>query len=396
MTTDKQPIPITLTLHVDAAAAVRAGKAKAGPHTLRLTDSDLAALTDDQRDTLARHVAGERDYAPPLTLHSDPIACADVPTLALLLDTRAAHVVQLAEKNLDREAQAVAFDVWIDGARALALADLVCLEVPPEHHAAWHSRGDYPVSTLTGRGEEVATHKRHESALRHEAAREAEREQDEQAARARRARRAPVLDLLGVIVPELAGLYREGRSRAPDVSRALRGWLRAQTGARGLPMGWRFGGVDDVDPISVPLDRAVRLWTAHGARLVWPDGVTVRVCVGWAYRPALEDEVGDGDDEICEQAAALVLTVGGESVTALVSSDSLPPDLPASDPLAVQRRILAAVRAADHEQAARVARAVVDGPTPDVAAVLAATRHPAVRDAMAQIWQTDELEGRGK
>jgi hypothetical protein len=64
-------------------------------------------------------------------------------------------------------------------------------------------------------------------------------------------------------------------------------------------------------------------------------------------------------------------------------------------PLAVQRRIVEAVRGADDAAARKLALAIVElGPRDAVAVVLAATRHPAIRDAMAQIYQVDKLEER--
>lgn len=63
----------------------------------------------------------------------------------------------------------------------------------------------------------------------------------------------------------------------------------------------------------------------------------------------------------------------------------------------VQRRIVAAVRLASEAQpqlVAAIVDAIVAGPTPELAAVLAATRDPRVRDACAQLWQLDKLEGR--
>ncbi len=78
-----------ITLHVDAAAAVRAGSAVAGPVTLRLTAEDLGTLDDRQRETLARHLERAEGYGESLTRGAPPIGRADVPTLATLLDLRA-------------------------------------------------------------------------------------------------------------------------------------------------------------------------------------------------------------------------------------------------------------------------------------------------------------------
>lgn len=65
--------------------------------------------------------------------------------------------------------------------------------------------------------------------------------------------------------------------------------------------------------------------------------------------------------------------------------------------IAIQRRITTAVREASEAQPANVASIVaqiIAGPTPELAAVLAATRDPRVRDSLAQLWQCDKLEER--
>jgi hypothetical protein len=92
--------PITITLHVDAAEAVRAGHGRAGPAKLLLGEAELAQLTERQRDTLARHVAGEPGWSRPLNRGAPPIGTADVATLATLLDVRHEHMMR--ENHPDR------------------------------------------------------------------------------------------------------------------------------------------------------------------------------------------------------------------------------------------------------------------------------------------------------
>lgn len=63
---------------------------------------------------------------------------------------------------------------------------------------------------------------------------------------------------------------------------------------------------------------------------------------------------------------------------------------------AVQQRIVSAIRAADPDQVAELARGIVaDGPSAAEAAILASTRHPAIRDALAQVQLVDAFLGGG-
>lgn len=98
--------PITITLHVDAALAVRAGHGRAGPAKLLLGPAELELLTERQRDTLARHVAGEPGWSRPLNRGAPPIGTADIATLAHLLDLRSAHMLdRLARKTATQHAE---------------------------------------------------------------------------------------------------------------------------------------------------------------------------------------------------------------------------------------------------------------------------------------------------
>lgn len=83
---------ITLTLTVDAAAAVRLNKSLCGKQILRLDDAALTELSPDQRDTLARHLNQEKLWGDPLTDNADPIGEANFHTLCRLLDERRAFV----------------------------------------------------------------------------------------------------------------------------------------------------------------------------------------------------------------------------------------------------------------------------------------------------------------
>lgn len=97
---------ITLTLYVDAAAAVREGRCLAGPCTVRLAADDIAALDPIQRDALARHLEDDTPrgcdrvrWGDPLTMHAAPIAYADAAQVAALLSCRALAMGEQATRD---------------------------------------------------------------------------------------------------------------------------------------------------------------------------------------------------------------------------------------------------------------------------------------------------------
>lgn len=88
---------ITVTLHVDAAAAVRGGFHEAGAVALRLSAEDLRSLDDDEREVLAKHLDGDEEpdwpsngprWGDPLAMHARPISHADLTVLRALLRWR--------------------------------------------------------------------------------------------------------------------------------------------------------------------------------------------------------------------------------------------------------------------------------------------------------------------
>jgi hypothetical protein len=100
---------ITLTLTIDPATAVRAGKAFCGEVSRVLTEEELGKLTSAQRETLARHLAGEWGfphhhygehprYSDCLTDKAAPISDTSIETLARLLDEREAGVRAVVDK----------------------------------------------------------------------------------------------------------------------------------------------------------------------------------------------------------------------------------------------------------------------------------------------------------
>ena len=88
---------LCVTIYVTPAAAVRAGKTQVGDITMTLSDEDVAALSPEQRDALARHV--EHEYGWSLALHADapPVGEASLDSLRVLLDARIARQAREAE-----------------------------------------------------------------------------------------------------------------------------------------------------------------------------------------------------------------------------------------------------------------------------------------------------------
>lgn len=80
--------PIVITLHVDAATAVRECHSTAGPHRLELFAADVESLTEQQRETLARHIARAPGWGDPLSAGAEPIGHASLEVLRALLDRR--------------------------------------------------------------------------------------------------------------------------------------------------------------------------------------------------------------------------------------------------------------------------------------------------------------------
>lgn len=82
-----------ITLYIDPATAIRAGNAHIGEVNVEITPKLLRKLTEDQRDTLARHIAGEVDWKDRLTKYAPPIAEYRSDVLAGLLDRRRALIL---------------------------------------------------------------------------------------------------------------------------------------------------------------------------------------------------------------------------------------------------------------------------------------------------------------
>lgn len=80
---------IVITLHVDAAAAVRAKHCAAGPQRVELDAETIAAMSDIERETLALHLERRPGWGEPLHVGCEPLAVADVPTVLACLRARA-------------------------------------------------------------------------------------------------------------------------------------------------------------------------------------------------------------------------------------------------------------------------------------------------------------------
>jgi len=93
---------LTITIEIDPATAVRTGHTQIGATQITLTDGDLAVLTADQRDTLARHVARDALYSEPLTSRAKPVGDASIGTLASLLDQRRAYVTAKIREAIEK------------------------------------------------------------------------------------------------------------------------------------------------------------------------------------------------------------------------------------------------------------------------------------------------------
>ena len=122
---------LTVTIHVDPAAAVRAGKTQVGECAITLSECQLALLTDVERETLARHLDKYEKHLEPyyevlgrysgdfslarygdsLDIGADPVPDASINSLKILLSARdrriQEHLLELDERvRLKRESAA--------------------------------------------------------------------------------------------------------------------------------------------------------------------------------------------------------------------------------------------------------------------------------------------------
>lgn len=385
------PIPITITITVDPAEAIRTRHASAGPHVLRLTVEDLATLTDDQRDALARHVGGQRNWARPLTEFAPPVGHATVGVLAQLLDLRRAHA--LAQEQAEQEAaderakldqaaasRRAAANAWAETLRAAPLPMLELTEIPEEHRPTFPSLHD--VVRHLGREQER---------------RDAHREKLDRAEAEQRQRMASALRSAGFL--ELSLLFERGESRKSEVTRALRRWVRCVVGCVGVPSSWKqSNGEPDSEGTAVATARAVDAWTRSltDRGVVWPDGFGLLVGPSYAWRPAMPDEEGDEDGEIQVPAVAFLLTCpDGRTIAVCTGVDDRPLGTPSNQQrVETQQRIAKAVREATPSHVAGCLAVILGtDPVPEnVSAILAASLDPAIVDALKQVAQARAFE----
>jgi len=123
--------PIMVTIHVNAAAAVRCGNGRAGGVRLDLGDEEIRALSKRQRETLAHHLNRTKSswgnkgpqWSEPLAWKAEPVAEASFEVLKQLLDRRAKVMEEFAE-YFEAPTTAKIEDVLMDLARHMPHADV--------------------------------------------------------------------------------------------------------------------------------------------------------------------------------------------------------------------------------------------------------------------------------
>jgi hypothetical protein len=295
---------LTITLYVQPDNAVRAGKSSVGEHQLVLSDEDLARLTPEQRDTLARHVAGERhqsdslDWADPLGMCGHgawlPITEATIDSLATVLDDRRSRILAARAKQAECDQRYAALVSLLTArAKNCPVEDLVYSVSEPDWRAKglrglridtdpeWPDmrRPDDAAHSVAGRTDEVLTYvAKRQQELR--AAREAA--EAEKAARIA-VNRATVKEILAAHAPDLIPVWEAGRADPKEVDRALRTHLRALMAERlGRPFGKVSidgGGAVYCDTYSGPLTpeefRSLEEVRAAAAQLAYPTEVEI-------------------------------------------------------------------------------------------------------------------------
>ncbi len=122
--------PIIVTIHINAGAAIRSGRCRAGSTQIALTEHDMSQLTVEQRETLAKHYTRAKapwakngpQWSDPLAWHAEPVATASLEVLRELLDRRAAVMAEYAAIWV-APSSGRPEDVLLDLARHLPRAD---------------------------------------------------------------------------------------------------------------------------------------------------------------------------------------------------------------------------------------------------------------------------------
>jgi hypothetical protein len=326
---------LTVTIYVAPAAAVRAGKAHCGEIALLLSDADVAQLSDDQRDTLARHLAQESYWRAPLSQEAPEVAEASLTTLRQLLDVRR-EVVRA------KEAEAAARLAQDDAAYARTLAYarkcplrelldpdrgyvLMCGLHKVDRDGARagftgaESRWIEDAATAAGRAAEAK-----EELLRQKA--EAQARRDRQKAEAEQREReiaAEVRHRIEQQRPELLPVYDAGLARDVDVRAALYAAVCAElrTHGHGLEcVSVRIGDAEsglrpDAYAIYQRVEQAV-------AALPWETTLAVHAAAATA-RPT--DYADEGEEEPTGLLVAVVtVTIGKWEILAAVLLEGQP------------------------------------------------------------------------
>jgi hypothetical protein len=335
---------ITITLNVEPAAAIRSGKATCGEVSMTLSDEDLARLTPEQRETLAKHVAKERcdgcgpewgtrlsDYAPDIDHVSIEVLQSLLDTRRELVTTRMARRQSAADEEiLAAIAKPAAFAKrWIDNTEGSLCewGGLVSIEWPISPYCSSStSNASEPVrAAWKAHVAQVEARQRAavEAALpaaRVEAERRAVlRAAEETAKVAKEAKARDEYAALYLRLPEvLRARHEEGYATDSEVKGEMRRLLRADEGYPTTHKGW-----EKSEKLSQLSDEefGVLLDAKAGA----PKGATVEAKACWdsAWRPAEEDEEGDEDGEVYVRAnlrrqVVIIWTRGGVQVTAVV------------------------------------------------------------------------------
>lgn len=309
--------PITVTLYVSPEAAVRARKAQCGDVQFTFTDADLASLTDDQTDTLSRHLAGRQigdperpGWADKLSDHAPLIDHVDLGVVADLLDTRRAKIQakldeeervkterRLAKNKEIVEALAMkptTTTLWLheDGSLSGYGPGLARLEVPQDpycygyDHADEEHRAMYLAACEKAKAERAAIAAAVLPAAL-EAAAEAKAEKDVADAKAA----IEYADLLTRLPTELRERRDAGYATDEDIFKGIANVMRTDAGYE-LGAGVSFAKGEESDHCT-----DAEFATFKAIKASAPEGAEVTIRDVWDYREAESDDDPDNIDE---------------------------------------------------------------------------------------------------
>lgn len=317
---------LCVTIHVTPAAAVRAGKTQVGDRTLTLSDEDVAALSPEQRDALARHVANEHGWRCELAYDAPPVADASLESLRVLLDARIARQA--------REAEAEARSLAEDEQKAVEVIKTWRTKPIEEFVDSWGCakearRYGYPASApwsdrslvdLLGREDDLAALLEARKVERAEREREEARlrEIERQAVADKAARRVFVIRHLSDDGPEVTEeWFDQLESDVPAIRKALR---KALAGCELEPIstekGWRVGFPDsNVESLSLYRQMLSLADSIQNALSKEPVPINVEVESVSYFRPAEDsddpEEVDDDNDVFVGKLMRATFVVAG-------------------------------------------------------------------------------------